>query len=308
MALAAFQLATAYRLITDPPDMVIYFEPTSAMPVAMAKAVRPDMRVFVHYHEYHAPSEFRGEGMRFTRVAHWIEKTFLLPKAVWISHTNAERLELFARDIPTANRARMHVLRNLPPASWSTDESSAWSDAAPPPLKLTYVGSLSLSDTYLESIVQWVHSSNGGVTLDIYAYNVDAATAEWLSDNTRDGVTYFPEGVEYDDIPALLRSYHTGLLLYRARTVNYQHNASNKLFEYLACSLDVLYPSRMLGVKPFARSDSSPRVIETDFESGVLPPIDYLSSRDGIPARPLTDFAESELSTLENAMIASLND
>ena len=45
--------------------------------------------------------------------------------------------------------------------------------------------------------------------------------------------------------------YDIGLILYKATTDNYRYNASNKLFEYLALNLSVMYSDKMLGIKPY---------------------------------------------------------
>jgi hypothetical protein len=61
--------------------------------------------------------------------------------------------------------------------------------------------------------------------------------------------------------------------------------ATKKLFEYLACGLDVIYPREMLGVRPYARAAEQPRVVAWDFED--LPRMDY--RRDGRLALPVAE-------------------
>jgi hypothetical protein len=60
-------------------------------------------------------------------------------------------------------------------------------------------------------------------------------------------------------LPQVLSQYDVGLILYRCRTLNFVYNATNKLFEYLVCGLDVWYPPCMLGLKTYARSTIAPR-------------------------------------------------
>ena len=74
-------------------------------------------------------------------------------------------------------------------------------------------------------------------------------------------MNYYKEGIEYNDIPKVLRKYNIGLILYKALIDNYKYNAPNKLFEYLACNLKVVYSDKMLGIKPY----DSEQVIAVNF-------------------------------------------
>ncbi len=304
-AYSGFHLGTARRLISDPPDAVIYFEPQSSFPVFLALTSARGIPVFVHHHEYHEPDEFEKPGMRLARMFHRLEQRALFPRARWISHTNEARRELFLADNGESLRQKTKILRNLPPRSWSAEPNRAWAKGDAKPLRMVYVGSLSCSDTSIESCVQWVQAQEpGSVTLDIYAYNTDGETATFLQSVKSTAIRFHSQGIPYDDLPHLLRDFHCGLILYRAQTLNYRHNASNKLFEYLACGLDVLFPPSMLGVKPYARMDAAPRVIEADFEKGDVD-LRVLASRGGIPGAPPPPDASSELNELHAALIAA---
>jgi hypothetical protein len=299
-ATGAFHAATATRLVSSRPDAILYFEPQSSFPVLLSRVLR-DVPLFIHHHEYHEPHEFEERGMRLARMFHRREQKRLFPRAKWISHTNADRLELFLRDNPGVDRRIAKVLPNLPPASWSTTPNQAWTASPPPPLRMVYVGSLSVADTWIAELLRWISSQPEElVSLDVYSYNIDAEARQLLAGHSR--VNWFPSGVPYDELPERLRQYHTGVILYKANTVNYRHNASNKLFEYLACGLEVLYSSRMLGVKPYARLDASPRVMEADFENPQSIDIAMLAHRDGLPAAPAPESAESAIAALERAV------
>jgi hypothetical protein len=304
-ALAAFHLGTARRIISESPDALIYFEPQSAFPVYLANAIGKDIPLFIHHHEYHEPAEFEKRGMRLARLFHELEQKSLFSRARWISHTNEARRELFLADNGEALRDKTRIVRNMPQASWSSEPNRAWQSGSTRPLRLVYVGSLSCSDTYIEACVRWIQGQKqGAVTLDVYAYNTDGETARYLQSVAGGAIRFHPRGVAYDELPQLLRDFHCGLILYKARTLNYRHNASNKLFEYLACGLDVLYPPSMLGVKPYERRTEAPRVIEVDFETDG-PELSVLASRDSIPqAEPLptaSDELRPLLSELERA-------
>jgi hypothetical protein len=303
-----FHLSTTLRLLRDEPDVVLYYETASSLPVIPLRLKKSNLSVFVHYHEYTSPAHLRDPGMRATRAIQPLEMRRLLRRANWISHTNQDRLDLFFRDYPMANKDAGRLLPNLPPAVWSHGEPAKWPRNGEP-LRFVYVGSLSVNDTYIKEVLAWMKElPKGSVSLDIYAYNADEAARALLGENADAFVRFFPEGVEYQDLPEILRQYHVGLILYKAASLNYRFNASNKLFEYLTCGLDVLFPSTMLGVKPFASASTAPRVIEVDFESGTFPTLEAIANRPQQTSPLPFSNAESVLADLDSAMMASLQD
>lgn len=296
---AWFQMATLARLIAQRPDAVIYVEPSSAFPVFLYSLLRPEVPVFIHHHEYHSPEQFLRPGMRLIRWFHRLEVRRLLPRARWVSHTNAKRLDLFCHDCPGVAEAARRLLPNYPPAAWREGRNTAWLQTQGP-FRFVYVGSLSLRDTFLGGFVRWLLAQpRGSVRFDVYAYNVDAETRRFLEEAHGEVIRFFPKGVAYDDLPGVLRQYHAGVILYRAETLNYRYNETNKLFEYLICGLDVWYSHRMEGIRPHARMDTYPRIIECDFEameSRDWTP--FLARSAGAPLGPAVPDAESACAIL----------
>jgi hypothetical protein len=83
------------------------------------------------------------------------------------------------------------------------------------------------------------------------------------------------------------------VIIYRAETLNYRYNETNKLFEYLICGLDVWYSHRMEGIRLHARVQVYPRVIECDFVK--MADRDwsaFLKRREGLSAAPEVQDAE----------------
>ena len=302
---AWFQLATLLRLIVQRPDAIIYIEPSSAFPVYLYSLLRPRVPVFIHHHEYHSPDQFLRPGMRLIRWFHRLEQQRLLPRARWVSHTNAKRLELFCQDCPGVPESARRILPNYPPRAWRDGVNTAWAQTDGP-FRFVYVGSLSLRDTFLEGFVRWLQTQPlGSVQFDVYAYNLDAPTRSFLEQAHGEVIRFFPQGVPYDDLPGVLRQYHAGVILYRAETLNYRYNETNKLFEYLICGLDVWYSQRMEGVRPHARADARPRVIECDFENmGLRDWAPLLDRAVDLPAAPPVSDAESACAPLLGAIRA----
>ena len=269
IAYLRFHFGAFLILLRRRPDAILYIEPSSAFPVWLHSLFRPRVPVFIHHHEYHSPDQFHRPGMRLIRWFHRLERRRLLPRAAWVSHTNARRMELFREDCPEVGESACRILPNHPPASWQGTVNTAW-PAGTHPFRFVCAGSLSLRDTFLAEFVEWLRTRPAGsALLDVYAYNLDAETAAFLDDpdTISAGVRWIRGGVVYQKLPEVLRHYHAGLVLYRARTLNYRFNETNKLFEYLACGLDVWYPDVMEGIRPHAREDTTPRVVATDFTS-----------------------------------------
>jgi hypothetical protein len=270
-----FQISTFLRLLRRRPDAIVYVEPSSSFPVYLYSLLRPGIRVFIHHHEYHSPDQFLRPGMRLIRWFHVLERRRLFRRAVWVSHTNAKRMEMFVADCPMVPISARRLLPNYPPASWREGLNLAWRKDGGP-FRFVYVGSLSLKDTFVGEFVAWLLSQpQGTVQFDVFAYNLDAATRGFLEGVHGEVIRFFPRGMDYETLPQVLRQYHAGVILYRAETLNYRYNETNKLFEYLICGLDVWYSNRMEGIRPHAREDVSPRVIECDFAD--------MASRDWSP-------------------------
>jgi hypothetical protein len=396
VAFLQFPLVALWKMVCFRPDVVLYIEPHSSFPATLFGIINYRHRLLIHYHEYYEPDHFQSPGMRLIAFYHWFEKKLLFRRAVWISHTNEKRLELFHRDHPSIDPVKLRVMGNFPPASWRKESLEAKKllvasgellvardklrEASGellerPSLRLVYVGSVSLHDTFIGPLVEWILArGDDAVTLDVFAYNADEKTKEFLREaggGRREAggeleqaggwrleaggeleqaggwrleaggcrlqtsgsglpapesplpspdsglptpisgltppasrlkpaprVRYFEQGVEYDRLPEVLANYDVGVILYRCNTTNYKFNASNKLFEYLACGLEVWFPPQMLGVKPYARDDAFPRVMEVDYEK--LDTVDLEKMRDtqGLPDAPPPPCCEDEFEKL----------
>ncbi len=304
----AWHWAAARTLADFRPDVLMYFEPHSALAAFLYFWwFRGKARLFIHHHEYYTPGDYRQPGNRLTRLNHFFERRFLLPRAYWISQTNSDRLRFFQSDHPEVETQKLHVMPNLPPQRWLQREA-VQNQFATPTLRLVYVGSVSLHDTFIGPLVDWLLANPAlAISLDVFAYNCDPVTLEFLKKSSGETVRFHERGVDYDELPTLLRQFDVGVILYRCRTVNYQYNASNKLFEYLTCGLDVWYPPTMLGVKPYARDDAWPRVMEIDYDELTSVDLSKMRSRDGLRELAWQETCEGVYSVLDAAMRESLS-
>lgn len=259
------------------PDAVFYLEPHSAIGVAVHACLHPRTRVFIHHHEYYAPGDFQRAGLRLPRLGNLLERHFLFKRAVWVSQTNQERLELLMANAPTVRPATAKVLPNHPPRSWYERPPAAGRSCTP--TRMVYVGALSFEDTYVREIVEWVLTQHD-TTLTFYSYNATAAVRDWLAQQDGDVVSFVDGGVNYSELPALLPEFDVGLVLYKGNTQNFIYNVPNKVLEYLACGLKVCFPTEMTGVREFCRREGI-ELTEVDFRQleGWMPPTERSSAR-----------------------------
>ena len=227
--------------------------------------------------------------MKLARLFHKYEKK-LYPKASWVSHTNIYRMQQFVTDVQPVIINNQQVLPNYPPKSWQTNPVLH----IDLPLKIIYVGALSLDTMYVKEFAVWVMQQNGKVVWDIYSTNITDAANNYLKALASLWINIKP-GVPYHELPAIIKNYAVGIVLYNGHIPNYINNAPNKLFEYLACGLDVWFPDVMKGSLPYITKDSFPKVIAIDFAA--LPRFNLANAidRNGYSCKPTAFFCEDVL-------------
>ena len=274
-----FNISCFIGLVKYKPEAIVYYESYSVYPVFLyMKFFGKVTKLYIHYHEYEDQENYKN-GMKLVKYYHKLEKEFLYKKATWISQTNKDRIQMFASDHPNLPSGILKVTPNYPPKDWLRRTSLKKPDGHIV-IKTVYVGSLSLKDTFIKEYCDWVLKQKGKVYFHIYAYNLHDDTIAYLKSLNTDYIVFYTKGVEYNKMPTLLADYDIGLILYKAHTKNYKYNAPNKLFEYQACGLKVLYPDVMLGISPY---DSS-NVISVNFKAThSLAPVIIKLSNAGLP-------------------------
>jgi len=245
-----WHLRTAVSMWAFKPDAIIYFEPHSAIAAYLYyRFFRGNARLFIHHHEYYAPEDYLRPGMRLPHLGCRLEQSYLFRHAAWISQTNEDRLRLAKEHHPKVPDDVWRTLPNYPPKDWCSKEKRTDAAKKEGRLRLIYVGSASFQDTYIREIVRWVASHPDTVLLHISGYNVAQDAWEWLEKERFPNVTFDANGYEYDELPNILVDFDIGLVLYKGNTTNFVYNVPNKVFEYLACGLDVWYPKEMKGMR-----------------------------------------------------------
>ena len=299
---AGFYLYSLLLLIKTRPQSVLYFETLSSWPALVYKKLRgKKVRLLLHCHEYTSPADYKN--MWLVQQIHEMEKKMYADAYAWISHTNEVRLEQFKKDhfLENVDTRLFHTMPNYPPKSWSAFQTDFHSKEK---IRLVFVGSLGYDNMYLQETVEWVMQNEAHLSLDIYAYNIDQKARDLLQSITTECINYY-QGCDYSELPAILQNYDVGLVLYKPYNYNHINGISNKVYEYLACGLDVWFPkdnSHMLSIE---REIQYPKVLAVDFKN--LSHFDYCKAvrREGISCCEDGYFYEKVYEEIGSAMSAS---
>ncbi|HRN91015.1 MAG TPA: hypothetical protein PLE75_01035 [Ferruginibacter sp.] len=286
-----YYTATFIQLLLFKPHTVIYFETLSSWPALLYKKIRKDVKLMVHYHEYVSPKQY-AQGMKLSRYMHSMEMSMYTSAFSWISQTNEERMEMFRRDnqLLAMPEQLFRIIPNYPPKQWSSYKKVT--DCNLSVLRLVFVGSLGYKNMYLQELTDWIQLQSD-IELDVYAYNIDQEAVALLKKCDPDKIR-FHGGVDYHMLPEILGNYDVGIVMYKPFSENTVHAVSNKVFEYLACGLDVWFSTDMTYSYRYVRDNVYPKVLAVDFSN--LDAFDYQSAvnREGLKYQPSQYFYEQE--------------
>ncbi len=294
-----FNVGSLVYLLLKRPMSVLYYETISSWPVYLYKRYfNAKTKVLIHYHEYTSLQEFEKE-MRLTKFFHKREK-WLYPRAQWLSHTNEFRMQKFLSDVKPIAVINPHILPNYPPKSWFRKGENKIDI----PVRVVYVGSVSMDTMYTREFSDWVIEQKGKVIWDIYSFNITDEAKKYLQSQQSGWIRLKP-GVNYDDLPNIFKSYAVGIVLYNGHTHNYVYNAPNKLFEYLACGLDVWFPGLMKASLTYITNRSYPKVVAIDFMKLNQLSLNELIERTGYSYKPASFFYEGIYELMAEKLITS---
>lgn len=299
-AYLCYIILPVWRLFWFKPDVLMYYEPHSAMPAYVYKKIfNSKVRLFIHYHEYYEPDNFKGKSMAAVRFFHKLEIAFLYKKAEWISQTNSSRLNFFLNDYPFIQPEKLNVLANYPSKEWKTLLSKPKESTK---LKLIYIGALSFENTFIKEVVNFVIDHPDKFTLTIYSYNCHDNVKAYLKSQNPVLINFISQGISYDKIPIIASQFNIGLILYKGHNLNYTFNAPNKLFEYIACNLEVWFPRELKGCLPYINTISKPIIKAINFEELSSDLIKEYKANKNFPNRKIAYFYEEEIKTLLQTM------
>lgn len=252
-----YNLIGSFLLFVKRPGTILYYESISSFPAIIYKLFFPKTVIHIHYHEYTSLNEY-ASGPFLNRWLHNLEKK-IYKKAKSISHTNEMRLKLFAQDNQMEDYEGLKVIPNYPLRSWfdkgGAKEPKKFSG------KFVYVGySLDFDSMYVKEIIDYI-AIHPELSLDFYLFRTPDEIKTYADSLNGSNINWNP-GVPYKELPFILQEYEIGLILYKGLTKNYEHNAPNKLFEYLSCGLDVWCSEEIKGVHPYLQENKNIKMID----------------------------------------------
>lgn len=296
-----FYLRVLMRLISTPNVPVLYYESLSSIPVwfYLTFFKHSKRRFAAHFHEYFSNLEYKRHSF-WERTGRRLE-TIIFRKMDWISHTNIDRINFFQSEFPNLQPNVLNTFPNYPPKSWLSENELIKQYR---PIKLVYVGSLSFEGTYLKEVVEWLISHNGELTCDFYSMNAKSDVVSYLQ-NKNQSIISFKGSVSYSELPGVLSKYHVGLVIYKSGSMNTNYCIPNKVFEYLACNLDVWFSDALISSRTYQQEDVYPKIIMVDFAS--LDNFDYLNAvnRSGLIFKQSPYTMESVYNNFYNRIIES---
>jgi hypothetical protein len=258
-----FNLACFFFLCYYRPKKVLYYETYSAWPVYWYKKLFPSIYVFIHFHEYVSDKEKIVSSAYYKYLLK--KETALLKKAIWISHTNEDRMRFFQQDYPIVRKEQCHILPNYPPADWAIRAQQIRANRQVSAIKrMVYVGALGLDSTYIKELALWIEEQKGAYTLDIYSGNIDKTVLNFLH-NLNSSYILIHKEIPYFELPEQLATYDIGLVFYKGHIPNYVYNVPNKVLEYLVCGLQVWYSEELISTNKFKQEFNILQLISINF-------------------------------------------
>jgi len=285
-----FYFMTLWYLMINRFRFIIYYESISVIGLWLSKQMKllsSDIVIAAHYHEYFSIKEMKNQ-MLLERLGYRLENS-ILKLCDWISHTNAHRKNLFLMDKKFLSPEKLNAMPNYPSINWFNLNKK--NSEINHPIKLVFVGALSLEDMYIREVFDWVYKQEGQLTLDIISLNIKDEVLDLIQEKNSKRIKYIGS-YNYMDLPQVLSNYDVGLILYNGNSNNFIYNAPNKLFEYLACGLDVWFSNDLITSREYIIENSYPKVLEVNFNR--LDEFDFQSaiSRKGLYYQPTNHYCE----------------
>lgn len=258
-----FTLKSLSKLVLSKNQNILYFESISAVPVFIYFSLFPFSRkkLFIHYHEYFSTDEYLRQSF-LERLGRKLEIK-LFKRAIWISHTNKHRLDLFHKEFPYLSNSVLKTLPNYPPSSWLRAPKQMNEAQTTDIIKLVHIGALSTDGMYLENVLKHF-GNNPKFTIDFYSHKFTTEITALISSYSNCSIK---GSIAYQDIPTIKGLYDVGLVLYKGISNNVKYCAPNKIFEYLALDLDVWCSDKLITASEHERLDCYPKMIMVDYEN-----------------------------------------
>lgn len=263
-----FNIYAFYQLVLFKPDKIIGYETLSVQPIFLYSLINRNFSKHLHYHEYISKPEIL-KASKYFKFLHSLESKLWKDPSVKISHTNEDRRSLYLNDFPFVKFNQVEVYPNFPPENWYSNSKQSKNSQGidKHPIRFIHVGALGIDSMYVLEIVNWIISHKGKFELDFYITNTTSETKTYLDYITKiHKFIRVKNPIQYYDLPKILINYDVGLVLYKGNIPNHTFSVPNKVFEYLACGLEVWYSNKLISTSKFVEKEKIQRCFQTNFE------------------------------------------
>jgi hypothetical protein len=249
-----FNSITFFSLLFKQPKVVVAYETYSVLPVYLYKKLFLQCKIVIHYHEYTSKKEIKNASAYF-KILHFFEKK-LYSNCEFISQTNDDRLQLFLKDYPNIKKDKTFTVPNLPPENWIEYSKLNKLENNSGIIKLVHVGAIGLDTMYVKEMLDWVKEQKGKYSIDFYTSNI-SSEAKVVFDTMQNNYVRLLGPINYFELPQVLINYDIGVTIYNGHIPNYIYNVPNKVYEYLACGLEVWYSKDLVSTDKLNKVSNS---------------------------------------------------
>ncbi len=240
-----FNLMSSVVLIMNRIDQITVFETLSIFPLWPVSKKFKSKKGHIHFHEYVSDSE-RSASSAYMKILFKLEDQLL--KKYTCSQTNEDRKRLFLIDKPFLKSEMVEVRPNIPPKSWWNKYGQFKIPSTDGKIRLVHVGACDDKTMYVREVLDWVNANQDQLELTIISQQLDEQTRDLIALYNTVSVKLLAP-INYYELPKELVKYDVGLVLYKGHIPNYVYNVPNKVFEYLACGLEVMADIKLLSTE-----------------------------------------------------------
>jgi len=256
-----FNLMSSLILIFRKFDLIIAFESLSIFPLWLRTIIRVKTKAHLHFHEYISLLECQTSSI-YMKILFKLEDQLL--RKHQCSHTNEDRKRLFLKDKPFLKSENIEVRPNMPPKSWWNKYGQLKNPNTAGKIRLVHVGAADHNTMYIKEILEWVKANSKKIELTFISQQLENKTKQLILGYCCSSISIL-NPIDYYELPKELIKYDIGLVLYKGHVPNHVYNIPNKVYEYLACGLQVWYNKDLLTTDKL--NDNS-----SDIENDILIP------------------------------------
>ena len=102
--------------------------------------------------------------------------------------------------------------------------------------------------------------------MDIYTDNIDIEVKKFLK-KLNSSCIHLKAAIPYFDLPEVLACYNIGMVVYKGIISNHIYSVPNKIFEYIACGLGVVYSKELVSTSLFQKKFALTQMTAINFKN-----------------------------------------